>query len=352
MESLSSLAFSGFNAFAFFRGPSDGAENNTAGPGRADLGGRTHRSECAARQTAPRSVADTALNIEATAPSAAQPRSASALSFSHSDRTTLFITTQDGDTVRLKIKSSESMSASSAELETGDGLLTEVRLQTQSTTKISFTINGDLSAEELTAIRGVVEQASELAQDFFAGDLQSAFAAAADFNIDASQLASVGLRMSSRAQLTYSEIGMPRPSASLPTPPTSAPPPTTSTSVVADIPPPSTAGLTEAAPAPTPEASVPVAHTPADSTSQIGEVLGSIQNFLSTLINKLGTPAPTEASSVLHIDLSLKLKIFQSMLTVATTESSTSQESTLPALVPETLDTLAAQQTPALHATI
>ncbi|MSR13933.1 MAG: hypothetical protein EXR86_05075 [Gammaproteobacteria bacterium] len=357
MESLNSLAFSGLSALAFFRMPADTGgfessmgEHRRTGMDRAEAGRGARRGEHAAHHQA-RSVTECVPNGSQPAQPATEPQGFAALSFSHSDRTTLFITTQDGDTVRLKIKTRESISLDTNEQEAGDRLLTEFTLQAQSSTKVSFVVNGDLSADELGAIRSVVEQAGAIAQEFFAGDLQSAFAAAADFNIDATQLAIVGFRMSSREQLTYTQSGTPRPLAALPTTP-AAPslPAASSLGAVAEPVVPVTEDLQPSV-IPTAAPVAPSTNGLGERAPQIGEVLGSIKNFLSSLIERLGTPAQSgDAPAQSHLDISLKLKIFQSMLVVGTLAPG-SDETALPVLVPETLDALAAQQAPALHAT-
>ncbi len=352
MESLSSLAFAGFSAQALLPVRADAAANEPGGSGleRAEAGRRAYRGPRADHECAARSAADERAPPPA---SASEPQRAAALSYGRSERTTLFITTQEGDTVQLKIKSRESGALETAELEAGDQLLSELTLKTENSTKIFFVVNGNLSADELTAIQSVIEQASALAQDFFDGDLPSAFAAAQALNVDATQLATVGLRMSFREQLTYSQFGSARPlaAASAPAVPASNAP-SESAATSAALP----AGEEPVIPVATGlAASVPSAANAQSGDSPLRTIgaLEIVRGFLSQLMEKLATPAPsTNGTAAPSMDLSLKLKIFQSMvITVASkTPASNDESATLPALLPETLEALAAQQAPVLHA--
>ena len=287
-----------------------------------------------------------------TAP-AVQTQSADALTYKRSEQTTLLIQTQEGDTVRLKIKTRESLDAASATTQSGDRLVAELQLAARSSTQIAISVDGDLNPDELAAIQSVVEQAGVLADAFFAGDLQSAFSDAAALQIDPTQLAQVGLRLSVREQLTYTHLGTARPEP-------------TSTPAVADASPSATGSSTlPATPSATAPTSAPVvadtsppvtdSSTPPATAANVQQ---TIADFLSQLLDALGTAQPQDspaAGTSLHINL--KIKIFQSVLMSASSSTPTSASGAaagshppLPALVPETLDALVAQQQPPLNA--
>ncbi|SFR49627.1 hypothetical protein [Thiomicrospira sp. ALE5] len=59
--------------------------------------------------------------------------------------------------------------------------------------RFAFSVDGDLSEDELRAIFEVFEQVDHLANHFFNGDIEKAFEQAQDLNIDFSQLQSVSL---------------------------------------------------------------------------------------------------------------------------------------------------------------
>ncbi len=358
MESLSSLAFGGFSAQAFLRVRADAVDSNAAnanseaGLERAEGGrhGRRAEQDCAARPHANE-------HESARAALTAEPQSAAALSYGRSERTTLFITTQEGDTVQLKIRSRESGALETAEFEAGDQLLSELTLKTESSTKISCVVNGNLSADELTAIQSVIEQAGALAQDFFDGDLPSAFAAAQTLNVDAAQLATVGLRMSFREQLTYSQFGSSRAVAAAALPSTAATPTLPAASATSETAPisPALPVVEESAPVPAIADSAPPAAS-AESSEPPPRMTGALEivrGFLSQLMEKLAAPAPAaNGAAAPSMDFSLKLKIFHSMVTTVANQEPApiGERATLPALVPDTLEALAAQQAPVLHA--
>ncbi len=157
--------------------------------------------------------------------------------------------------------------------------------------------------------------------------------------IDPSQLASVRLDLSLRESMTYTARGR---LAAAP-PPTPAPP-AVPNETTADATPP-----TPGVPVPAPSAESKSAEkTPAAPTPSATKAPDVIRGFLTELMEKLSAPPAGGAS----LDLSLKLRIFQSVVTqVAETRPVESGEaSTLPPLVPETLDALAAREDEPLKA--
>ncbi|MEQ1773814.1 MAG: hypothetical protein ABL891_08525 [Burkholderiales bacterium] len=293
--------------------------------------------------------------------------SATALTYRRTEKTALYIQTQEGDTVRLKIKSREAVDAASATAQSGDTVVSELQLAARSSTKIAISVEGDLNPDELAAIQSVVEQAGELADAFFAGNLPSAFSDAAALQIDASQLSQVGLRLSMREQTTYAHLGaqraLPAP-APVPAPasaPVAAPAAAVTTATAPDGAAPATAAEPVAtAPATTPAAPAgdtasPVAADNAPPLPAAAGVRQTITGFLHQLLDTLGAAAQPQngADSSASIHMALKIKIFQSVLMTASSSAiapagagtaAATNPSALPALVPETLDALAAQQ--------
>ena len=62
--------------------------------------------------------------------------------------------------------------------------------------QLQIEVKGNLSSDDLNAINAVVSQVDSLATQFFSGDAQGAFAAAASLNIDPSEIASFSLKLS------------------------------------------------------------------------------------------------------------------------------------------------------------
>lgn len=270
-------------------------------------------------------------------------------------------------------------------------LLKTLQLEGGSSTQIKFSVKGDLNADELAAITSVIDQAGALAEDFFAGDLQSAFESAAAMTIDGQQLTKVGLKMQVREQFTYSQqdllpgIGVPAvaqdpnvvPAASetaasapaalsTPTataaaqPPTTNPPSTASTGgeVAAPVPSVVSSSAVAAELAVDASAAEPVAATedtldtaevvPAPQTSSLSALMSdslrSISDFLTKLVGSLNelqtTPDDSAQSqdSTASVSLSLKLKICESMLISASATTLVNEAQDLFAETPDSTD--------------
>lgn len=288
------------------------------------------------------------------------------LSYRRSEGTSLFIETREGDTVELKIVVRQSTSLTATQKQDGEQTSTAVDKTSKLGVRVSFEVDGELNEEERAAIDSVLDQIGQLAQQFFDDDVAGAFDAAAALKIDASQLASVGLKLSLREQMTYTSKGLPANVIPLPT---ASPAPAASTSSSA-APPAAASTATSAAnaapaetatePTPTPAASAPAAPeqppsaptAEADAPAQTPSAREAIRGFLTQLLEKLSAPAPGTVSGA-SLELSLKLRIFQSVVTqaAATTPADTTGTATaLSPLVPETLDTLAARQKAPLQA--
>jgi trimeric autotransporter adhesin len=116
---------------------------------------------------------------------------------------TLTIQTTDGAQVTISFRAqaaefgasqtqSDGSSSSAAALFASDKFQVEVR--------------GSLSSADLTAINNVVSQVDSLATQFFSGDVQDAFAAAASIGADPSEIAGFSLQMSYSTAL-YQQVG-------------------------------------------------------------------------------------------------------------------------------------------------
>lgn len=281
------------------------------------------------------------------------PQSATmaALSYRRAENTSLFIKTREGDTVELKIRSREAMSLTAAQLQDGDQTATAVQQRSNSSTRISFEVEGDLSEDELAAIREVIEQADALAAQFFNDDIAGAFAAAERLQMDGAQLASVAFSASLREQITYTEKSTARPAGAPPATGLPGPQPAANVASPPAEPPPAP----QAAATPTP-ASMPLQipdsapPTPA-AAPPATDPLATIRQFLTDLVDQLSAPGAAAAKGT-NLELSLKFRIFQSVVTTraATQPAAGDAAKPLPDLVPETLGALAAQQDPPLRA--
>jgi hypothetical protein len=150
------------------------------------------------------SSANTATSATATAGVGASSSNANSLATSLSvlatvrESETLTIQTTDGAQVTLRFR------ARGAELGTSqtqaDGS-TATAGALFASGKFQVEVSGNLSSADLAAINNIVSQVNSLATQFFSGDVQDAFAAAASIGADPSEIAGFSLQMSYSATL-------------------------------------------------------------------------------------------------------------------------------------------------------
>ena len=294
--------------------------------------------------------------------------SATALAYRRNERTALQIRTQEGDLVRLKFSVKDALSATASTREGDETVVSELSIRARSTTRLKISVQGDLNADELAAIQAVVEQAGALANQFFSGGTAEAATLAGSLDLNTEQLDQVRLRLSLRERLTYTQIG----ASPLIQP---APPPSTGSTDVPDpvgVPAPTNATTTPtdaqtsvASTASTAEP-VPTDVEPADAATaspaplfpDILSAFEAIATFLTDLLEALSTvPEPSEApddtsNAPLRYDVNFKLRVFQSILVSVADAAGDEQDEALPPVIDEALDTLAAQQQPALEVVV
>ena len=122
-------------------------------------------------------------------------------------RSTIRIRTQEGDVVKLSLRRTDSLSATDKAQSDGESTSTSTEVSVSSRSRMMLKVDGDLNESELAAIQNVFAQAEQIANDFFGGDLQAAFASAQGFEFDAEQLAHVNMkfRMQQHTAVSYRE---------------------------------------------------------------------------------------------------------------------------------------------------
>lgn len=120
------------------------------------------------------------------------------------------VKTQDGDVVTIKVKAGESFSASSFAAANDDVSVSGFDAEYTNHSRFSFSVEGDLDEGELAALNDLFAQVNDIADDFFAGDVDAAFEQALDVGYDASELAGFAVNMR-RTQVvavrqTYAEV--------------------------------------------------------------------------------------------------------------------------------------------------
>ncbi|MDX1696967.1 MAG: hypothetical protein R3308_01710 [Thiohalobacterales bacterium] len=280
--------------------------------------------------------------------------------YQRSDRTALSIRTQEGDVVRLKIRATDSIGTRTGEADDDGETVSSLELQARSHTRISFRVKGELNEAELAAIQSVIGQAGAMAEDFFGGDAEAAFAMASALDIDATQLARVQIRMQRSEQLTYplSNIVPAQPGeapvAETRPDKTATEPVTESTPEKTDAPPVSADDKAAGADAGAGTTAVPDPEKNATDTAPgdaepitfMANALQSIGVFMNNLISTFGGADETGESEAAPADMTLKLQIFRSLLVSVSELQNPEEQDPATALAAETIDAVSAQQNP------
>ncbi|NEV61781.1 DUF5610 domain-containing protein [Thiorhodococcus minor] len=117
----------------------------------------------------------------------------------------LELKTQEGDTVRISFGKTLEAQAGYAMTQDGQGNSAAVLdISRSEQSGYSFSVEGDLSVDEIDAIQSLVQDVSEVANDFFSGDVQEAFEQVSEISFDSSQLSAMNLHMSQSQQ--YSAV--------------------------------------------------------------------------------------------------------------------------------------------------
>ncbi len=237
---------------------------------------------------------------------------ASSVSASLSQRASFQFVTQEGDVVDLTVRSRASISSSAASVQDATGSASASRTTVIASARLSVQVHGNLNDKELAAIKDVLGQVETLADKFFGGDVQAAFAASASLQIDSTQLASMSLDLSSRLRVrgaAQSTI------AAAPDVVGSGAPATTTPAVTTDP----AATTTSAAAIPAPQTvALPAVTTAAANTAA---PTASVQPALDYLANVL-----QQFQNVASIELSMKAKL--QMLLIAVMPAAKAPEAT------------------------
>lgn len=269
------------------------------------------------------------------------------LAYHKKEGTNLKIRTQDGDVVKLSFTASDTMKAKVDP--DGGKLVGELQLSSSVQQKISVTVRGDLSDEEAEAIRSVLEQVGELADDFFSNDIAGAFETASAFQVDGEQLARVNLNLHVQERVTYGP-GKGSRASHTDKAPEEATLPKDSTQSSDDI---SVAASGEQPPLPAVEEGVEE-DLPVPPKS-LFEALANLSQFLQRLLDKLDVDAEEdeseEGTTSPYLQFSFKVEVFGSIVQSAAeaeqdeeSEGEEAPKQPLPSLVNETLAALAGER--------
>lgn len=237
-------------------------------------------------------------------------------------RSTIQIRTQEGDVVRLSLKTRDSLSATDVSATVGNTTVTSTGIEVSSRSRMMLKVEGDLNEAEFAAIQNVFAQAERIADEFFDGDLARAFSLAEGFEFDTAELARVNMRfkLTQESSISYAESVRPVISA-----PASTPEPVAVAAPGADVQP---VGTTPE-PVAVPGEKVAVVPTAEDGAGSVVPTdVSASSNFFEALgafLRSVGEGFENEFSSdsfKFHYSESFKLELLRAVVhTVASDES-------------------------------
>ena len=314
-------------------------------------------------------------------PAAGEQRfEAAQASYQRQERTALQIRTREGDVIRLRFASRQNAEAQTTTAMGGDRLIAELSLVSSGIARLQLSVEGELSKTELTAIRNVLRQAGGVANEFFSGDLQSAFSTAAALQIDGQSLARASLKFdaSERIALAQAILASPAtqprtqtatelvlapqaPSLEITDAPLVRQPtanPTAFPILRTDLPPPTNPAIERAwiATGDDPTSDPRAAEggpSLLDAIKALADLLDGIARFLGSLIDTFnGQARGNDANgqidgSPVSFDLSFKLKVFQAVIG-SITDTSDGQDDPGLTLLGDTVEAIDATVQPSL----
>jgi len=124
------------------------------------------------------------------------------------------LTTQEGDTVVIKARSMSESYAEMLNAEGPDGSMSYLTSEESNRSGYKLQVDGDLNDEEMAAIESLMNQVNDLADEFYNGDIGTAFDMAMELESDPSQIAEFSLNLKQRQVSAYEYAGYSAPVAS------------------------------------------------------------------------------------------------------------------------------------------
>ncbi len=112
------------------------------------------------------------------------------------ERFSLDVLTSEGDKVSIRFKSLNVTEVSGATVANGSDSVTKFEASVISRGRFQVQVDGDLNDAERTAIANLLDKVDDIATDFFGGDVQAAFAAAARVGLESEALSAFDLKLS------------------------------------------------------------------------------------------------------------------------------------------------------------
>src|SRR5690606_34624209 len=114
------------------------------------------------------------------------------------ERGRIELVTRDGDVVRIGYRARESERVNVAGVQDTHGSAVSARIVTDQSARLSVSVRGALDADELAAIEAFLGRIDALATQFYDGDAEAAFAAAAALQVDPQEIVRYSVKLSVR----------------------------------------------------------------------------------------------------------------------------------------------------------
>ncbi len=117
------------------------------------------------------------------------------------------LVTQEGDKVTIRAMSDLEIQEQAFSIENEGGSISAQSYSENYTSGFSFSVNGDLNEDEMTAIEDLLGQVNNLADEFYEGDLGTAFDMALELDSDEDQIAQFSLNLRQQQVSAYQYTG-------------------------------------------------------------------------------------------------------------------------------------------------
>lgn len=120
--------------------------------------------------------------------------------YQQAESLSLTVQTQDGDKVSINFSHSSRLETVRGQEHTPRYSAEVFDISRSESSQYHFSIDGNLDNQEIDALQSLINDMADLSNEFFNGDLQSAFEMASQYDMDNSQLAAMSLRLTQTTQ--------------------------------------------------------------------------------------------------------------------------------------------------------
>ena len=128
-------------------------------------------------------------------PQVQQSTNIEAISHSASQSLSLDIKTRDGDIVTLSLQKNQSSNTYQSQIQNGQTNVTINEFKFHESNNVSFAVEGVLDASESEAIKALLSEVKDIADQFFKGNASAAYEAGLNLGFDSSELTGFSLKL-------------------------------------------------------------------------------------------------------------------------------------------------------------